>query len=160
MIDAVAGRQRLRRVAWRMPRARVLIALLAAVVLIGGGWLWLRDSSLVAVKRVTIVGATGADASQVRSALVLAARDMTTLDVHVDQLKSAVAQFPAIKDLRVSTQFPHGMQIQVIEQIPVGVVVVDGRRIAVAGDGTLLHDVIPAPSLPSSPCGYLQAAHA
>jgi cell division septal protein FtsQ len=49
-----------------------------------------------------------------------------------------------VKDLRVSVQFPHAMRIQVIEQIPVGVVVVAGRRIAVAGDGTLLHDV-PAP---------------
>ena len=34
---------------------------------------------------------------------------MTTLDVHMDQLRSAVAPYPVVKDLRVSTQFPHGM---------------------------------------------------
>ena len=76
---------------------------------------------------------------------------MTTLDVRVEQLKTAVAPFPAVKDLRVSAQFPHGMRIRVIEQVPVGAVVVGGRTIPVAGDGTLLHDVNASASLPTIP---------
>jgi cell division protein FtsQ len=114
-----------------------------AVVLavLAGGWLWLRDSSLVAVKRVSVTGLSGPDATRIRSALVLAARNMTTLHVRVDALRTAVAPFPVVKDVRVDTQFPHGLRIRVIEQTPVAAVVVGGHTIAVAGDGTLLHDV-------------------
>jgi cell division protein FtsQ len=123
----------------------------AALLLLGGAWLWLRDSSLVAVTRVTVTGATGADAGRIRSALAAAARTMTTLDVHMDQLRGAVAPYPVVKDVRVSTQFPHGMRIRVIEQQPVAVVVVGGRQIAVAGDGTLLHDAVAPGLLPQIP---------
>ena len=52
---------------------------------------------------------------------------MTTLDVHLGQLETAVAPYPVVKDLRVSTQFPHGMRIHVIEQLPVGAIVAGGR---------------------------------
>jgi cell division protein FtsQ len=125
----------------------------ALVVLLGGAWLWLRDSSLVSVDRVSVSGESGPDSVQIRSALVAAARNMTTLDVRMDELRMAVAPYPVVKDLRVSTQFPHGIRIRVIEQIPVGVVVVAGRTIAVAGDGTLLHDVVPSSTLPTIPLG-------
>lgn len=122
----------------------------AAVLLLAldGGWLWLRDSSLVAVQRVSVVGVSGPDAAQIRSALRLAGRGMTTLDVNMSALRTSVSPFPVVKDLRVATHFPHGMVITVIEQVPVAVVVPDGRRIPVAGDGTLLHDVRPSSSLP------------
>jgi len=136
--------------------------MLAAIVLGGlllGGWLWLRDSSLVAVTRVKVAGANGPDAGAIRSALVGAARGMTTLDVNMSQLRSAVSPFPVVADLRVSTQFPHGMRIRVIERPPVATVSVAGRTIAVASDGTLLHDltvksplpVVPLPVPPGGP---------
>jgi cell division protein FtsQ len=110
---------------------------------------WLRDSSLVAVKRVTVAGASGPDASQIRSALILAARAMTTLDVNMADLRTAVEPYPVVKSLQVSTQFPHGMRIRVIEQVPVGVISAGGARTAVAGDGTVLRDVIAGSSLPT-----------
>ena len=119
--------------------------------MLAGGWLWLRDSSLVAVQQVTVTGQTGPDAAAIRSALASAARSMTTLDVRIDQLRTAVSPFPEVKDLRVSTQFPHGMRIRVIEQLPVAAVEVGGRQIPVAADGTLLHDVAAASSLPLIP---------
>jgi cell division protein FtsQ len=62
-----------------------------------------------------------------------------------------VSPFPVVEDLRVSTQFPHGMRIRVIERLPVAVVSVGGRRIAVASDGTLLHDFAGASTLPVVP---------
>jgi cell division protein FtsQ len=127
------------------------VACAAVVALLGGVWLWLRDSSLVAVDRVAVTGISGPDAGQIRQALTAAARNMTTLDVHMNQLRTAVAPYPVVKDLKVSTQFPHGMRIRVVEQIPVGAVTVGGRSIAVAGDGTLLHDVAASASLPAIP---------
>lgn len=132
-------------------RPRVVVGLMALVALLGGAWLWLRDSQLVSVEHVHVTGQSGPDAAQIRSALVAAAHNMTTLDVRMSQLRTAVAPYPVVKDLRVSTQFPHGMRIRVIEQVPVGAVVVAGRTIAVAGDGTLLHDVVASASLPTIP---------
>ena len=125
------------------------MALAAVVALLVGGWVWVRDSSLVAVQRVTVAGAHGPDASQIRSALILAARAMTTLDVKMGDLRTAVDPYPVVKSLQVSTQFPHGMRIRVIEQVPVAVVAAGAARTAVSGDGTLLRDVIASSSLPT-----------
>jgi cell division protein FtsQ len=134
------------------PGARLaIVALVALAGVLVGAWFWLRDSSLVAVRRVTVTGVSGADAPQIRSSLLAAARNMTTLDVQMKELRSAVAPYPIVKSLRVSTQFPHGIRIHVIEQIPVGAVVVDGQTTPVAADGTLLHDVVPDRTLPRIP---------
>lgn len=121
----------------------------AVLALLAGAWLWVRDSSLVAVQRVTVTGASGPDASQIRSSLIIAARDMTTLDVKMSDLRTAVAPYPVVKDLQVSAQFPHGMRIRVIEQVPVAVITAAGRKTAVSSDGTLLHDVAASSSLPT-----------
>jgi cell division protein FtsQ len=118
------------------------------MAVLGGGSLWVRDSSLVAVERVTVTGESGPDAQQIRAALVAAARTMSTLDVHLDRLRTAVAPYPVVRAIHVSTQFPHGMRIHVVEEIPVAIVMVGGRALPVAGDGVLLHDAGPTPALP------------
>ncbi len=133
-------------------RVKLIAATLAALVLLGAGWVWLRDSSLVAVRRVTVTGVSGPDAGQIRSVLVLAARNMTTLDVRLGQLHTAVAPYPMVKDLRVSTQFPHGMRIRVVEQLPVAALVAGGQTVAASPDGTVIHDA-PTASLPKVPVG-------
>ncbi len=149
-----------RRTARRAPRAsariwlpgrRVLALLVVVLALLGGLWLWLRDSSLVAVDKVTVTGVTGPDASRIRAALRTAARNMTTLDVDTGALHTAVAPYPVVKALRVSTQFPHGMRINVIAEDPIGEVMVAGRKVAVAGDGTLLRDAPATGQLPMIP---------
>ncbi len=76
---------------------------------------------------------------------------MTTLDVSMSQLDTAIAPYPDVKKLDVSTSFPHTMRIRVIEQIPVATVTVAGRQIEVADDGTLLHADSGAGSLPTIP---------
>lgn len=125
------------------------MAILGAALLLGGGWLWFRDSPLVAVQKVTVTGENGPDAGTIRSALVASARSMTTLDVQTNRLYAAVSAYPVVRELRVSTQFPHGMRIRVLEELPVAQVVVGGRRIAVAADGTLLRDLASVPMLPT-----------
>ena len=156
----LAGQRRrsARRRAIRLPGPRLIAALALTVALLAGGWLWLRDSSLVAVRRVAITGVSGPDAGRIRSALTLAAHNMTTLDVDNGQLNTAIAPYPVVKSLSVSTQFPHGMRIRVTEEIPVGQIAVGGRTIAVASDGVLLHDAattskLPTISLPAPPGG-------
>jgi cell division protein FtsQ len=119
-------------------------AIAAAVVLLAGlGWFWLRDSSLVAVDRVTVTGVSGPDAGSIRRVLEDAARDMTTLHVSEGDLQSAVAAYPQVKGIHVATHFPHGLDITVTEHNPVAVIVADGKRIPVSGDGRLLRAVAP-----------------
>jgi cell division protein FtsQ len=147
----LAGQRRraVRRRAIRLPGPRLIAAVALVLALLAGGWLWLRDSSLVAVRRVTISGVSGPDAGRIRSALRLAARNMTTLDVKNAELNTAVAPYPVVKSLSVSTQFPHGMRIRVTEELPVGEITVAGHSVAVASDGVLLHDAVPSTRLPS-----------
>lgn len=131
-------------------RVKIVVAAVATLAVLAGAWVWLRDSSFVAVKRVTVIGVSGPDAARITSVLTLSARNMTTLDVRVGQLRTAVAPYPIVKNLQVSTQFPHGMRIRVIEDLPVGVIVAGGESIAASSDGTLLHDA-PTASLPQIP---------
>ena len=118
----------------------------------GGAWLWLRDSSLVAVQRVTVTGASGPDAAQIRSALAAAARNMTTLDVHMETLQHRRRALPGRQGPRCQHPVP-------ARDADPGDRAGPGRRsslpaaaaIAVAGDGTLLHDVRASPTAADDP---------
>src|SRR6478735_8212834 len=83
----------------RPSRRSVVIAAVVAVVL-AGGWMWLRDSSLVQVRDVQVTGVHGAGAGAVRSALTAAGQDMTTLNVNVGALRSAVARYSIVRGVR------------------------------------------------------------
>jgi cell division protein FtsQ len=120
----------------RLPRAAVWA--LALIALLIAGFLWLRDSQLVAVKHVTVTGLSGPEATRVTAQLESAARDMTTLHVRAGQLHSVVAPYPVVKDLKVTSDFPHGLKITIIENTPVAVVMAGGEKTPVAGDGRLL----------------------
>jgi cell division protein FtsQ len=139
------------RPALRRPRPRTLLAAGAALVLLLAGWFWLRDSSLVAVRTVEVTGIDGPQGARVRTALEEAARSMTTLHVRQDALDTAAAPFSIVKRIEASTDFPHTMRIHVVTNVAVGAIVVDGRRIAVTSDGTVLHDVSAPAQLPEIP---------
>ena len=127
---------RLPRVSWR-----AVGAALAACALLLGGWLWLRDSSLVRVTNVQITGAKGFGGGAVRSALEAAAGDMTTLNVDESALRAAVARYPLVRDVQTSAHPPHRLDIHVVERVPVGVIHADGTAVAVTDDGILLRGV-------------------
>src|SRR5437763_11066957 len=55
-----------------------LIALALGAPLLSGGWMWLRDSSLVARRHVSVTGAPGPEARAIERALTFAARRMST----------------------------------------------------------------------------------
>jgi cell division protein FtsQ len=114
-----------------------------------GGWLWLRDSSLVGVSHVTVTGATGPEGPAIRSALTDAADGMTTLHVDEGALRAAAGSFPVVKDIQVKADFPHGLEITVVEHRPVAAVTIDGARVPVAVDGTLLRGQPAATTLPT-----------
>jgi cell division protein FtsQ len=138
---------RLLRAHRRLRLAFVVLAL--AVPLLAGGWLWLRDSSLVSVQRVQISGVRGPEAAAIDAALSRAARGMTTLNVRTAALRAAVAPFPVVREIQTSARVPHGLRIRVIEQLPVAALVVAGERTAVAADGVVLGPALLSGKLPA-----------
>jgi cell division protein FtsQ len=140
---------------WRHRRARIaLLAVLAASPLLAGGWLWLRHSSLVAVQRVRVSGVHGPEANAIRAALAAAGRHMSTLDVNTRALRAAVAPFRVVREVRAVPSFPHGLQIRVLERLPVAALTVNGTRTAVAADGVVLGPALLAGSLPTLDGSY------
>jgi cell division protein FtsQ len=136
-----------------MTRRRAFLRGFVAVVLLGallgGGWYWLRDSGLARVSEVHVTGATTSEQSRIRAALDAAAREMTTLHVRRDVLDDAVASYPSVAGLRVHTDFPHAMSIEVLEHRPVAALDIDGRRTPVSGGGIVLTGVQADRGLPS-----------
>jgi cell division protein FtsQ len=124
----------------RLPRPplRAVAGFACVLVVLAAAWLWLRDSPLVAVKRVTVTGVSGPDAPRVREALQAAALDMTTMHVRDGDLTSAVEPFPGVLGLDTDADLPHTLRITVRERNPVGTVVAAGQRVPVAADGTVM----------------------
>jgi len=135
----------------RRPRLRTLIVSALAVALLVAGWFWLRDSSLVAVRTVTVTGLTGGQTAEIEQALERAGRSMSTLHLRREALDSAVAPYSIVKRIEVTTDFPHGLRVHVVSNVAVGAVEIDGRRTPVTADGTLLRDVAASDRLPLVP---------
>jgi cell division protein FtsQ len=133
------GKRRLRRVA---------LCVLVAVPLLIGGWLWLRDSPLVAVEHVQISGVHGVGAGAIDRALERRAKQMSTLDLQPGALRAVVDSFPQVRSLRLRPGFPHSLSIIVQEQLPVAVMLVDGQRTALAADGVVLGSSFVSNTLP------------
>lgn len=135
---------------WQRRRLRIaLLALLIAVPLLACGWLWLRQSPFVSVQRVQISGVHGPEAGAVRSALTDAARGMSTLEVNTGALLAAVAPLRVVREVRAVPRFPHGLRIEVVEQLPVAALLAGGVRTAVAADGVVLGPALLSGSLPT-----------
>jgi cell division protein FtsQ len=148
-----AAAERLRAgVALVMRRRRLRIALLAVVIampLLGGAWLLLRKSAFVSVQQVQITGVHGPEAHAVQASLTQAAHRMSTLDVSVGALRAAVAPLRVVRAVRAVPRFPHGLRIEVSEQLPVAALTVAGVRTAVAADGVVLGPRLLSGALPS-----------
>jgi cell division protein FtsQ len=128
------------------PRTWGILAAVVAVLVAFG--LWFRDSSFVDVREVQITGADGPQARQIREALRTAALDQTTLHFHAGKLEDAVASYPLVTGVSVSTHFPHGVKIHVREDVPVAAIVAGGVKTAATADGRLLRDAPNVSELP------------
>jgi cell division protein FtsQ len=123
-------------------RLTFFLTLLVAAALSGLYYGWFRDSSLVRVSDVSVVGLTGPDAPRLRARLKEAAGQMTTLNVDEGALRAAVATEPSILSLRVVPDFPHGLRIDVLENHPVAAIQIPGSGVVpIAGNGVLMPDL-------------------
>ena len=119
-------------------RRRLVTIAVAALVLSAFYMLWLRDSGLVAVENVTVTGLTGKDAEDIRRAVEGTGLQMTTLHVDGDRLRKAALAFPAVKAIEVEADFPSGLRVHIVEHRPAALVMIGGKKVIVAGDGSVL----------------------
>jgi cell division protein FtsQ len=124
----VSGRQ------WRVFRRRVVAVAAVAVVIVVGYMVFLRNSSLFAIDEVEVTGLT-ANQERISAALIRAAEDMTTLHVREGDLRKAVSGFPTVATLTTDTDFPHGLQIEVTERLPIATAKIGGELTPVSADG-------------------------
>lgn len=122
-------------------KRRLLIAAGVLALLVGLYYGWFRDSSFVAVEEVTVTGLRTEDGTRIKARLVAAAEGMTTLHVDEEALLESLPARAAVADIEVTTHFPHGMRIHVVQHPPVAVLVGAGERVAVAADGSILKGV-------------------
>lgn len=143
--------QRLSASVWRARlRRRLHAALALSLVLVGGYFLWLRDSSLVRVEQVTVTGLTTKDAPRMKAALTAAALRMTTLHVREADLARSVGDYPIVRSVRAEPELPRRLRIHVAEHRLAAVVSApDGRPLGVAPDGSLLPAVPPRRAVPA-----------
>ena len=113
----------------------MVVAVLVLGALFAGYMLWFRDSSLVAVERVEV---TGADLSpEVEAQLSEAGVGLSTLHLDRSALDGAVADDPSVVALKIDTDFPHGLTVDVESRTPAGWLDADGGAL-IAADGIVL----------------------
>ena len=114
------------------------------------GWLWFRDSLvLAAVERVTITGRRSSCWSRRRCArrFETAYMEMSTLRVDEQALEQVVEPFSSVAGLRVRPDFPHDLGIEVIEHELTATLKTGGSSVPTTGGGLLL-DGVRAADLP------------
>ena len=121
---------------------RILVTLLIILGVLAATYqLWFRNSSFVAVEKVTVEGVHGPEQEAVEAALSQAAGGMTTLNVDDEALEAAVAGFPTVVGVDADADFPHDLALLVRERPPVLLATAGGESLPVAGDGTVLPGV-------------------
>jgi len=130
-------------------RRRAVALAVASLVFAAFYMLWLRDSPLVAVKEVRVTGISGESAGEVRAALERAAKDSTTLHVDRAAIEEVAESFPVVQSVVITPDFPNSMSIRVIEHRPAALLQLGARKVAVAGDGSVLTGLTVKGALPT-----------
>ncbi len=125
-----------------MTRRWLVVAAIVAAALLAGYMLWFRDSSFVAVERVDITGSNLSP--EVEGHLSEAAIGLSTLHLDRSALDAAVADDPSVVALKIETDFPHGLTIDVQSRTPAGWLDADGGAL-IAADGTVLDTGVEQP---------------
>ncbi len=143
----------------RLRSLQTLVLVLMLALILWVGWLWYRSSSFVKVEHVTVAGLSGPDIPQIREALTSSAMGMTTLDMNIAKLESAVQRYTYVQSLTVTGHGAHDISINVTEQVPVALVNIGGNQQVVDADGrlmpdtTITHGALPLVPISAPPAG-------
>jgi cell division septal protein FtsQ len=132
----------------RPGRMNLVVALLIAVGVFAGSYLLLRNSSLVAVKEVKIVGLSGYYDKQARAAVAAEAMQMTTMNFDDAKIAEAASSFVDVAGVQVETDFPHSATIYVDVRRPVLVARVSGHLVTLSQSGEVISTMHASAGLP------------
>lgn len=111
-----------------------------AVVAIAGYQFWLRDSTVVSIRNLEVVGMTekGKEGEQITAAVEVAVGEMTTLHPKPELLAEELSRFPRVAESRIETSLPDSATVTLTLRE-------DGSRfgdgsgeLLIATDGTVL----------------------
>ena len=117
-----------------------ILLLLAAVGLYAGYQYWLRDSSLVEIRDLQVNGVTtdSEEGRQIKSAVEVAAGEMTTLHLRPELLDEELARFPRVRSASIEASFPHEATVDVDQRTDGSVFDIGSDELLIATDGTVL----------------------
>lgn len=119
-----------------IPGRRALAVTMAALLLVSAAtWLLVRNSGLVAVEQVRVVGLSGYYDSAARRAVAREARAMTTMNVDKDRIAVAAGRYVDVADVNVDADLPHGLTVYVDVRRTVAAVKIGARIVAVTATG-------------------------
>lgn len=132
----------------RRPRLTAALAVVVLAALTAASWLLVRDSALVEVREVRIVGLSGYYQRDARTAVVDEAMRMTTMNFDSQRIAEAAGQFVDVADVRVTTDFPHAATIHLEVRRPVVIARLNGRTVVLSQTGEVMPLRRAAPGLP------------
>jgi cell division septal protein FtsQ len=125
-------------------RRRVLMittgVLIAGLAIFAGYTYWLRDSALVEIKDLEVVGVSShtEEGAQIIGAVEAATGEMTTLHLKPDLLRDELARFPRVESARIEADFPNGATVTIVERGNGSTFETEGGELLIATDGTVL----------------------
>ena len=124
-------------------KQRLVVLVLVLAVGVAGYFFWFRDSSLVAVSDVEVVGVTS-QRDPIVAEMTRVAEGMSTLNPDRGAIEQAALAFPTVKSVAIDPNFPHGLRLEFVERRPAMVLLDGDEKVSIAADGTILTGV-PAP---------------
>ena len=127
-------------------RRRILVLLFClvalAVALVATWFLWFRDSSLVAIEEVRIVGlerlGENDGAVEIEQATRAGIGGMTTLNASEDDLREDLSTFPRVSDVAIRTDFPSSATVEISVREDGSILGEGSQALLIADDGTIL----------------------
>ncbi|HTU15172.1 MAG TPA: FtsQ-type POTRA domain-containing protein [Solirubrobacterales bacterium] len=146
MARAVKSVQHTAELARRRERRRrrfvMLLAggLIAAVAIFAGYTYWLRDSSLVGIKNLEVLGVSAhtEEGGQIVDAVEVATGEMTTLHVKPELLEEELSRFPRVESATIKADFPNSATVTVTERGNGSIFDTGSEKLLIATDGTVL----------------------
>ena len=116
------------------------LLLLAGVGLYAGYQYWLRDSSFVEIRDLQVNGVTTdtEEGKQIRSAVEVAAGEMTTLHLKPEVLEEELSRFPRVRSATIEADFPHSATVTVDQRTDGSVFNTGVDELLIATDGAVL----------------------
>lgn len=121
-------------------RLFAFLALILILALAAGYQFWLRESSLVEVRNLEIVGLSTKDeeGKQIDQAIRAAMGEMTTLDVQPGLLEEELSRFPRVSSTSIETSFPDSATVTVTMREDGSIYGEGSEALLIASDGTVL----------------------